>query len=173
MGHSPVSLPVLLSEVLMSMCPPTDTPMVLQAYAGNNMKKRTDLSNTNHNNNDTTINDNDQSTAISPTTTQESKKIHVGVVSGSFDGIAGRIIVSLLESIEPSRRASLILTVMCFPTSRDGKMNLQQPTDILNHLSIHTIFPSTLSYPTNILIYLLILPSTLTFLILLISSSSC
>ena len=150
MGHSPVSLPVLLSEVLMSMCPPKDTPLILQTYAGNNMKKRTDLSNTNHNN-DTTTNDNDQSTTISPTITQESKKIHVGVVSGSFDGIAGRIIVSLLESIEPSRRASMILTVMCFPTPRDGKMDLQQPTKTLDHLLPipYSLLPyPTLPYPT-------------------------
>ena len=141
MGHSPVSLPVLLSEVLMSMCPPKDTPLVLQSYAANYRKESTlpSLSNTNNNNDTTTennINDKDSTvtttstSASSTSTTKEFKKLHVGVVSGSFDGIAGRIIVSLLESIEPTRRASLTLTVMCFPTPRDGKINLQEPSRI-------------------------------------------
>ena len=121
----------------MSMCPPKDTPLVLQAYAASNRKEMTALSNTNHNNDTTTTtNDKDDittSTTTPPSTTKEFKKIHVGVVSGSFDGIAGRIIVSLLESIEPTRRASLILTVMCFPTPRDGTIHLPQPIDTLAH----------------------------------------
>jgi uncharacterized membrane protein YfcA len=47
-------------------------------------------------------------------------KIHIGIVSGSFDILSGRIIVGLLESIKLSYRSKVKLTAMCFPTPRDS-----------------------------------------------------
>lgn len=54
---------------------------------------------------------------------QESRDITIGVVSGSFDGIAGRIVLGILQSLTDAD-SDIRFVAMCFPTPRDAKTDL-------------------------------------------------
>jgi hypothetical protein len=116
LGHSPVALSVLLSEVFMKMCPPHETPSHLHPSGIDN------------NDNDV---DNDGFMTI-----------RIGIVSGSTDGIPGKIVVGLLSSIERKRliamKVKLELIAMNFPTPRD------RTTD-----SAHAVFDIHINLPPH------------------------
>jgi len=118
MGHSPVSLPVLLSGVLVSMCPPKDIPAALQRHARGTRRSAPAAAPSPP---PTAANTN--TTTTTPTTAaavdNAHGKLHLGIVSGSLDAVAGRIVVGILETIGPARRTRLHLSSMCFPTPRN------------------------------------------------------
>ncbi len=49
-----------------------------------------------------------------------SGNLHIGIVGGSFDGMQGRLIIGLLESIPESLRHKLELVAVCFPTPKSA-----------------------------------------------------
>ena len=102
MGHSPVALPVLLSEVLVSMCPPRGIPEVIQNKLINSTNRKIEGNSTASpilSESDTiiplqtTIDKKNESQSDLGATTSKKRKIHIGVVSGSFDGISGKIVI--------------------------------------------------------------------------------
>ena len=134
-GHSPVALPVLLSEVLIFMCPPRDIDqdnlthhsILMSTTSSNNIPipkfgDSGDILSDHHefdamNTNNHQYHTNDFTS--SHLKSRINKILRVGIVSGSFDGISGRIVIGLLESISSDLRKTILLTAMCFPTPRD------------------------------------------------------
>lgn len=123
LGHSPVALPVLLSEVFTSMCPPSTVPLRIQEAEEEALGLR------------------------SPRPRQHSR-LRLGVVAGSLDGTVGRLVVGardchcdcdsdcdgivcydgnaaatsalgLMESLTADDRRDVELIALCFPTPRD------------------------------------------------------
>lgn len=125
-GHAPVALPVLLSEVFVSMCPilPIGESLTNQLKLSHIIQKESNISLA-----DDDISD-DSSDESSTTKNKESieyrkKNIKsvtvIGIVSGSLDGLAGRIIMGILEELTESSREEFLLIAMCFPTPRDSR----------------------------------------------------
>ena len=106
LGHSPVSLSTLLSEIFTKMCPPHRTPAHLHPW-GEDATPASALASLNgkqiHN------------TGIS------NEVIRIGIVSGSADGVPGKIVVGLLSSLRRELLGDIRveLIAMCFPTPRD------------------------------------------------------
>jgi len=110
MGYSPVALPILLSEFYVNMCstnspqskhyipPPTAAEMFSV------QRKREGV----------LIEDLDRDRGR-----KADRKLRVGVISGSFDSLSGRIVVGMLEASRGSVRSRVELIAMCFPTPRD------------------------------------------------------
>ena len=122
MGHSPVALSVLLSEVFLSMCPPQEVPESLTPsgiiITQSKEKSEQEVEVVEENKEDgQNVQPKDKHMQSKQS---KRKKIRLGVVSGSLDGVPGKIVVGLLESI---RRENLGVDVeliaMCFPTPRD------------------------------------------------------
>jgi hypothetical protein len=100
MGHSPVALSVLLSEIYMSVCP---SHSLILPFSSTSSQKKT-IHHIKH--------DNDKNS--------NNRKIQIGIVSGSFDGVPGKIILGFIESIRREKLNNEIeLVAMCFPTPRD------------------------------------------------------
>ena len=115
-GHSPVAMAVLLSEFYQAMCPPPKPFIpVPQMGPGEKSDERT-------------------RPAISQQVASfgSKRKLRIGVISGSFDGHAGRIIVGLFENKldtdspaggvsgrHPKSNSEYELIALCFPTPRD------------------------------------------------------
>ena len=97
LGHSPVALPVLLSEVFQSMCPPGIISEKLDPINGFIPKKKKKVEKVD----------------------KDRDKIKIAFMSGSFDGAAGHAIVGLIESLLKTDRENIILTALSFPTPRD------------------------------------------------------
>ena len=120
LGHSPVAIPVLLSEVFMHMCPPNPSNIIIVKHpseysSGNGFPK------VSHSHVKT-------STAeVTQEVLQEASvdgslynKIKVGVVGGSFDSYPGRIVAGLVDSMMTApERSKFHFITMCFPTPRD------------------------------------------------------
>lgn len=126
LGHSPVAIPVLLSEVYMRMCPPDPNNIVSirQPYFDPSPLRVE---------NETTMGDVyptvQHSVQIRSEPTPNSQlhsvqsKIVVGVVGGSFDSYPGRIVAGLVENMLYASnrfREKFHLIAMCFPTPRDA-----------------------------------------------------
>ena len=141
MGHSPVALPVLLSEVLVSMCSPRGVPEILvkrMALKAEKSKNDQEIRKNKKNymiehgiiddvidgiidiedikmkeeleSKGSVINTNNIATRISSpngthggnnpnlaSNTTKKRKTHIGVVSGSFDGISGKVVIGELK----------------------------------------------------------------------------
>lgn len=106
LGHSPVGLQRLLGEVYTAMCPTTTVRPVLPLPPPQDPRRTTPDAKNGHRK-DTS------------SESLEGKKVKLGVVSGSFDGIAGRLIVGMFDGLDKSIRNNIILYAMCFPTPRD------------------------------------------------------
>ena len=163
MGHSPVALSVLLSEIYRSICPVRDvsstvTPFGLDpvfveskaaaaaASEGDRKKKKrrkrrsssmpTNFDGTNEKKegrdveSDTEIEGpEEEDMGAAPTDTEPSSAgemtgpvvVKIGIVSGSFDGVPGKIVLGFVESIRRKviKPLRLELVAMCFPTPRD------------------------------------------------------
>lgn len=117
-GHSPVAMPVLLGEFYQSMCPPPK-PFIPVPKTGPGEK----IESGGH-----------RERAVMQRSSQpSSRKLRIGVVSGSFDVQSGRIIVGLFENKlestaeglrgaeggHPSANEDYELIALCFPTPRD------------------------------------------------------
>ena len=157
LGHSPVALPVLLSEVFSSMCPPQPVPPGVypseaaaeQAEADSALQRPAQGSPPSHQQSEegrSSSSSSSSSISISISGEEEDSEedeededeygprsegegylprqprglLRVGIVSGSFDHLPGRIVVGLLESMSPDFRRRLLLLAMCFPTPRDA-----------------------------------------------------
>lgn len=99
LGHSPVSLPILLSEVYMSMCPERRIKLSAKQQNKHGESQQLDIVNGD---------------------SKKSTKLKIGVVGGSFDGVPGRIMIALLEELSDKYRRNLELIAMCFPTPRSA-----------------------------------------------------
>lgn len=131
LGHSPVALSVLLSEVFISMCPPSLPPDSLQpslrsawlADATSSAAKSSIVpeppEDTEHDNSQE-IEANRNKRSQGHGASRRSSLMKIGIVSGSFDTLSGRIAVGILESIDVKLRSNLELIAMCFPTPRDA-----------------------------------------------------
>ena len=120
-GHSPVALPVLLSEVLQNMCPPLapddmdPLPLVDRESSDQvltNMETEVDAKG---------VKDSNEASEKFP-------PLRIGFLSGSFDGQPGHTVAGLLESLSKKARRKVILTALSFPTPRDNT------TDLMNKL---------------------------------------
>lgn len=98
-GQSPIALPMLLSEVFTSMCPLAPTSAKLSEL--NHLVSERGISEP-----------------------AQRRSITVGVVSGSFDGFAGRLMVGLLQSMTSADRQGIKFIAICFPTPRDKMTDL-------------------------------------------------
>jgi hypothetical protein len=120
MGHSPVGLQRLLGEVYTTMCLSSQSVQLLPTEANQNSTVQ-------------------RNTAYN----LSRRKVRIGVVSGSFDGIAGRLIVGktarnlkrnvfrfkvffitvvilgMFDGLETTLKSEIHLIAMCFPTPRD------------------------------------------------------
>jgi hypothetical protein len=149
LGHSPVGLQRLLGEVYTAMCPTAAVRPVLPlpppqdprraaseaargpaAVTGHGRAEgRGSGSDNSNSNSDSSDNSNTYSQDMSSSSSvrrraeeavpKRSEKVRLGVVSGSFDGIAGRLIVGMFDGLDKSIRSNIILMAMCFPTPRD------------------------------------------------------
>jgi len=99
LGHAPVALPILLSEIYMSMCPIQPIPDYLQLEV---MQSEVG------------------SAAIEKRKKKRNKKLRIGIIAGSFDGMIGRIVVGIVDNISKENRKKYRFIVMCFPTPRDA-----------------------------------------------------
>lgn len=75
--------------------------------------------------------------AVAPVFLQDTKhakrKLHIGIVAGSFDSLPGRIMIGLLDTFPDKLRKVVEFTAMCFPTPRSAV------TDRVNSLFDHHI----------------------------------
>lgn len=119
-GHSPVAMPVLLGEFYQAMCPPPRPFIPLpkvgpgDKIGGGGQREPTVMQQ-----------------HRSGFSSQSSRKLRIGVISGSFDVQSGRIIVGLFENIMDADAARARgrgggdftspyeLVALCFPTPRD------------------------------------------------------
>eukprot|EP00981_Chlorochromonas_danica_P007705 scaffold1869_cov163-Ochromonas_danica.AAC.17 len=85
-GHLPVPLPVLLSEVYQRLCPP-----LLPSPS-----------------------------SIPFVDSMQRSKIRIGVMAGSLDGDAGKIMVGLLSALSEKDRRTVEFIALCFPTARSA-----------------------------------------------------
>jgi hypothetical protein len=85
LGHSPVALPVLLSEIFDNMCPPQQVPQVLskQLLKHKQQQQQGDLYEIKNSGDNVNIKKSNEFPRI----------FKLGIVSGSFDGIIGRIMI--------------------------------------------------------------------------------
>ena len=117
LGHSPVAIPVLLSEVYMHMCPPAQVSTT-SVVTSKPTHTYTPFPKVQHSNTiPNTIPDPDTNTNPGV------HKIIVGVVGGSFDSYPGRIVAGLVENMLYSTgryREKFHFIAMCFPTPRDS-----------------------------------------------------
>ena len=51
----------------------------------------------------------------------------IGIVSGSFDGLPGKVVIGLLESMPKEERRGFRILAMCFPTPRDATTDRVMP----------------------------------------------
>lgn len=112
-GQSPIALPALLSEVFTSMCavsPVTDTLNAANAELLSGV------------------------TSASP----RNRSLQIGVVSGSFDGFAGRAVVGFLQRMSPEERKGVVFVAICFPTPRDAMTDIAQ-----------SVFDKHINLPSN------------------------
>lgn len=80
----------------------------------------------------------DAASSASPVFSQHAKrKLHIGIVAGSFDSLPGRIMIGLLDTFPDKLRKMVEFTAMCFPTPRSAV------TDRVNALFDHHINLST------------------------------
>ena len=90
-GHSPVALPVLLGEVLQTICPPSvveiEDPL---------SPEPTQLEN------------------------GEKKVLRIAFLSGTFDGQPGHTVAGIMESLSKHDRKGVTFTAISFPTPRDA-----------------------------------------------------
>lgn len=100
LGHSPVSLPVLLGEVFVNMCPTLKISPALEAQSIHFLQPRTTVPVRNTNSSGVDVKGGVSAAMssfsgqdITSTSTSTSRGIRIGVVAGSFDGILGRLIV--------------------------------------------------------------------------------
>lgn len=97
LGHLPVPLPVVLSEVYTRLCPPDNSLDDIQQY--------------------------DHMRGMQHKMEFGRYRIKIGVVAGSLDGAAGKIMIGLLESLAGSKertRGYIEFVSMCFPTARSA-----------------------------------------------------
>jgi hypothetical protein len=128
-GHAPVALPVLLSEVFVSICPilPIDESLNNQLKLSlgegiiqkeSNISLLDDDDDMNDDVNDINIIKNKEAIKNRK---KNVNKIVIGIVSGSLDGVAGRLIIGILEELTEASRKEFELVAMCFPTPRDER----------------------------------------------------
>ena len=90
LGHSPVALPVLLSEVFSTMCPPLDVPHQYPLPPLPHPSLRdSDI-------HKAVMDKSHSARSLSP------PPIRIGVLAGSFDGLPGRIVVGQLRTYDGS-----------------------------------------------------------------------
>jgi len=108
MGHSPAALPILLGEVFQNVCPAQPITATL---------------------NNTNLNYYKASRLHERSSKSKKKKVvfTVGIVSGSFDGIPGKVMIGLLESMSKEDRRDFRFLAMCFPTPRDANTDRVMP----------------------------------------------
>ncbi|RYH16393.1 hypothetical protein EON65_30175 [archaeon] len=97
LGHLPVPLPVVLSEVYARLCPPDNLLDDMKQY--------------------------DHMRGVQNKMEFGRSKIRIGVVAGSLDGAAGKIMIGLLESLAGSKeriKGQIEFVSMCFPTARSA-----------------------------------------------------
>ena len=114
LGHSPVALSVLMSEVFLKMCTPHPTPPHLHPDGADFSTLRIKSPG-----NTVTLDENANNEKAQTLT----QTVRIGVVSGSLDGIPGKIVVGLMGSIRRLQLGpdvKLELIAMCFPTPRDS-----------------------------------------------------
>lgn len=127
MGYSPIPMPVLLSEFYSTMCAtyspashfhilPPPTQLTLGATMERNIF---------------TDDEPKAPPVMLQYRTKPFQKIRIGIISGSFDSLSGRIVIGttiwrhhiifigMLEAMDPSDRSKYELIAMCFPTPRD------------------------------------------------------
>jgi hypothetical protein len=97
-GQSPIALPALLSEIFTTMCA-ANQHTLSSTHTVQATPTRGDLK-----------------------LLWENRNITIGVVSGSFDGFAGRLFLGLLQSL--TSRVGVRFIAICFPTPRDDKTDL-------------------------------------------------
>ena len=117
LGHSPVGLQRLLGEVYTAMCPVTavrpvlplpppqdprrpllDTALGLDGI-GRSSKSQTKNILNDHKGGAVATKEERETGSLSPRLSKKKEKVKLGVVSGSFDGIAGRLIVGMILDI--------------------------------------------------------------------------
>lgn len=109
LGHLPISLPVLLSEVYARMCP-IDQPS--SKYFSQSINKSIQP-----------IDIDDDVTLIQDIAMNShalKKKLTIGIVAGSFDGLPGRLMIGLFEELNEKIRKNIRFIAMCFPTPRSS-----------------------------------------------------
>ena len=140
-GHSPAALPLLLGEVFEIVCPSEKVvPRTLQeawtksSYSNTHTVKResrgedsteaTPLQPESALPDTKTDRDRDRDTGIEVSGTGTAKETSatqraytIGIVSGSFDGIPGKVVIGLLEGMTRRGRARFDLIAMCFPNT--------------------------------------------------------
>lgn len=106
LGHSPVPLPVLLGEVYLKMCP------LISSF-----------NRTYYSKNDHFLPSSSPDGGIIPAPALKSRnspKIRLGVVSGTFDGLTGRLMIGLFAGLSEHQqiRNKFEIVALCFPTPR-------------------------------------------------------
>ena len=116
-GHSAVALPVLLSEVYSLLCATNQIPTWIKT-------------------NPIRSNGESHIQIIKASQGKENRIIKIGLVSGSFDGLSGKLVLAmispgLVENIRERDGITLVLTALCLPTPRSHL------TDLVNE-AFHT-----------------------------------
>jgi hypothetical protein len=110
LGHSPIPLSYLLSEVYLKICPlfspaseEAPSPVYSKDEAIDIVPER-------------------QMSWSSSSVLPAKKKIRLGIVSGTFDGLTGRLMIGLFAGLSDSQhlslRSSFEIVALCFPTPR-------------------------------------------------------
>jgi predicted O-linked N-acetylglucosamine transferase (SPINDLY family) len=129
LGHAPIALPVLLSEVYTSVCPIEAVPDVTQESLHHHYDQRArrmgamarwDSSK------EKFVSRRTEAFKLSYADVEGEQKLKVGFVSGTLDSTTGRIMIGLLNDFRNYDHGRLVLyTVgLCFPTPRDPKTDL-------------------------------------------------
>lgn len=135
LGHLPIPLPILLGEVYVHMCPlQTDTNYSIAIRERIKSLPMSVFSTSSASLGDIADEKADQDMPYTaPNHRNKHRKLHIGIVAGSFDGIPGRIMIGLLENFPEKLRKIARFTAMCFPTPRSAV------TDRVNAIFDHHI----------------------------------
>lgn len=113
-GHSAIALPVLLSEVYNFMCASTDVPVgIFQTPRVIDESNYPVMSE-----------DHSDEMQLAPIKTKiASRTIKIGFISGSFDGLSGKVVLAMIspgivQTIKDEDGITIVLTAMCLPTPR-------------------------------------------------------
>lgn len=162
LGHLPIPLPILLGEVYLHMCPDivdNSFDITPQHYLGYLQRHPPALSTSSALSRDIALLDVDSGSSLDGTVDNAARgnakkdptggsntnsnknmvkrKLHIGIVAGSFDSLPGRIMIGLLDTFPDKLRKIVEFTAMCFPTPRSAV------TDRVNALFDHHINLST------------------------------